>query len=100
VTPDGPRGPRFKFKPGAIFAGQISGKPVVPLAFAAKPAFVLDTWDKFVLPVPFSRVTIAIGEPYIPPAEMNDEQMTEAQREMERRMLEAFRLARKALDAR
>jgi lysophospholipid acyltransferase (LPLAT)-like uncharacterized protein len=98
VTPDGPRGPRFKFKPGAIFAGQISGKPVVPLAFAAKPAFVLDTWDKFVLPVPFARVTIAIGEPFMPPAEMSDEQMAEARREMERRMLDTFHVARTALN--
>lgn len=97
VTPDGPRGPRFKFKPGAIFAGQISGKPVVPLAFAAKPAFVLKTWDKFVLPVPFGRVTIAIGEPFIPPSEMNDEKMAEAQLEMERRMHETYRAARATL---
>jgi lysophospholipid acyltransferase (LPLAT)-like uncharacterized protein len=99
VTPDGPRGPRFKFKPGAIFAGQISGKPVVPLAFAAKPAFVLNTWDKFVLPVPFGRVTIAIGEPFVPPAEMSDEQMAEAQRDMEARMHDTYRKARAALDA-
>lgn len=98
VTPDGPRGPRFKFKAGAIFAAQISGKPVVPLAFAAKPAFVLDTWDKFIIPVPFGRVTIAIGEPFFPPAEMTDEQMAQAQREMERRMLATYRLARDALD--
>jgi lysophospholipid acyltransferase (LPLAT)-like uncharacterized protein len=100
LTPDGPRGPRFKFKPGAIFAAQISGKPVVPLAFAARPAFVLKTWDKFVLPVPFSRVTIAIGEPLFPPAEMTDEQMVEAQREMERRLLETFRLASESLKRR
>jgi lysophospholipid acyltransferase (LPLAT)-like uncharacterized protein len=97
VTPDGPRGPRFKFKPGAIFAAQISGKPVVPMAFAAKPAFVLKTWDKFVLPIPFSRVTIAIGEPFFPPAEMSDEQMKQSVQEMERRMLETFQLAHIAL---
>jgi lysophospholipid acyltransferase (LPLAT)-like uncharacterized protein len=96
VTPDGPRGPRFKFKPGAIFAGQISGKPVVPLAFMAKPAFVLKTWDKFVLPVPFSRVIIAIGEPFFPPAELADEAMAAAQREMEARMLATFKMARDA----
>jgi lysophospholipid acyltransferase (LPLAT)-like uncharacterized protein len=97
VTPDGPRGPRFKFKPGAIFAGQISKKPVVPIAFAAKPAFVLNTWDKFVLPVPFSRVTIAIGEPYLPPNRLSDEEMTAAQEEMERRMLATYELARSTL---
>jgi lysophospholipid acyltransferase (LPLAT)-like uncharacterized protein len=100
VTPDGPRGPRFKFKPGAIFAAQISGKPVVPVAYAARPAFVLKTWDKFILPVPFGKVCIALGEPYFPPPEMTDEQMQEAQREMERRMHETYKQARAALDAR
>jgi lysophospholipid acyltransferase (LPLAT)-like uncharacterized protein len=99
VTPDGPRGPRFKFKPGAIFAAQISRKPVVPVAFAAKPAFILDTWDKFVLPVPFGRVTVAIGEPYFPAHRMNDEEMLAAQEEMERRMLATYRLARDSLAA-
>jgi lysophospholipid acyltransferase (LPLAT)-like uncharacterized protein len=97
VTPDGPRGPRFKFKPGAIFAAQISGKPVVPVAFAARPAFVLKTWDKFVIPVPFGRVTIAIGEPFFPAKRMTDEQMEDAQRDMERRMLATYQLARDAL---
>lgn len=97
VTPDGPKGPRFKFKPGAIFAAQISGKPVVPMAFAAQPAFVLKTWDKFVIPVPFGRVYIALGEPYFPAADMTDEQMREAQREMERRLHETYRQAHAAL---
>jgi lysophospholipid acyltransferase (LPLAT)-like uncharacterized protein len=97
VTPDGPRGPRFKFKPGAIFASQISGKPVVPLAFAARPAFVLKTWDKFVFPMPFARVTIAVGEPFFAPSDMTDEQMQAAQTEMEKRMLETYRAARDSL---
>jgi len=99
VTPDGPRGPRFKFKPGALFAAQISGKPVVPLAFAAQPAFVLKTWDKFVIPVPFGRVCIAIGEPYFMAADSSDEQMKNAQREMEQRMLETYREAKRALES-
>jgi lysophospholipid acyltransferase (LPLAT)-like uncharacterized protein len=65
ITPDGPRGPRFEFKGGAITIAQLCGVPVVPLAFAARPARVLGTWDKFVLPFPFSRMVIAIGEPSI-----------------------------------
>lgn len=97
VTPDGPRGPRFKFKPGAIFTAQVTGKPVVPMAYAARPAFVLKTWDKFVIPVPFGRVCIALGEPYLPPAELNDEQMQLAQREMERRMLETYKMAKEGV---
>ena len=100
VTPDGPRGPRFKFKPGALFAAQISGKPVIPLAFAARPAAVLKMWDKFVFPLPFGRVVIVIGEPYFMPEQSSDEQMEKAQREMEQRMLETFREAKRILDAR
>lgn len=100
VTPDGPRGPRFKFKPGALFTGQISRKPVVPMAFAARPARVLKTWDKFVIPWPFSRIYIALGEPCIPPAELTDEQMQALQVEMEQRMQATFKLAKQALEAR
>jgi len=98
LTPDGPRGPRFKFKPGAIFAAQISGKPVVPLAFAARPARVLKTWDKFVIPIPFGKICVAIGEPYYPPAQMTDAQMQEAQLEMKRRMHATYRAAKAGLE--
>ncbi len=69
ITPDGPLGPRFVFKPGALFVSQLCGRPVVPLSYAAKPAYLLRTWDKFVIPVPFARVVIAVGEPVTVPRE-------------------------------
>ena len=97
ITPDGPRGPRFKFKPGAIYASQISGKPVIPFAFAARPAKVLRTWDKFVLAIPFGRICIAVGEPFFAPAELNEEQMQQAQRDMEQRLQATYRMAQVAL---
>lgn len=62
VTPDGPKGPRFKFKPGAILLAQMSGRPMLPMAYAASRAWLIQ-WDKFVIPVPFARISIAIGEP-------------------------------------
>lgn len=103
ITPDGPRGPRFVLKPGAIFVAQIAGKPVVPVAFAAKTAWVLKTWDKFVIPAPFTRVCIAVGEPFFPAADLSgergDERMESARREVERSMLETFRRARRALES-
>jgi lysophospholipid acyltransferase (LPLAT)-like uncharacterized protein len=97
ITPDGPRGPRFVLKPGAVFTAQVTGKAIVPIAYAAKPAWMLKTWDKFIIPPPFARIRIAIGEPYFPPAEMTDGEMATAQREVERRLLETFRTARDAL---
>ena len=100
ITPDGPRGPRFKLKPGAIFTAQISRKAVVPIAFAAHPAWVLKTWDKFIVTSPFARIVIAIGEPYYPAKRLSDEEMEAAQREMERRLHETFKLAQAELNRR
>ncbi len=99
ITPDGPRGPRFRLKPGAIFTAQIAGTAVAPIAYAAKPALVLKTWDKFIIPSPFAKICIAIGEPYSPPAQMDATQMEAAQREVERRLLETYREARRSLES-
>ena len=97
ITPDGPRGPRFKLKPGAIFAAQISRKAVVPIAYAARPAWVLKTWDKFIVPPPFARIVIAVGEPYYPARRLDDSEMEAAQAELERRLHETFKVAKAAL---
>ena len=63
ITPDGPRGPVHEFKPGAVMLSQITGKPILPVAVAASRTFTFNTWDKFELPLPFSRVAIVYGEP-------------------------------------
>lgn len=97
ITPDGPRGPRFVFKGGALFMSQLCKTPVVPLAFAAKPAWVFKSWDKFALPVPFSRVVIAVGEPRIVPLNLSEEQMLALQAEMAGHMHAAFQQAWTAL---
>lgn len=97
ITPDGPRGPRFEFKPGAVFTAQISRAPIVPFAFAGRPARVLSTWDKFVLPLPFSRVVIAVGDPVHVPRELTDEARDRLTAEMPQRMHETYKRAAAAL---
>jgi lysophospholipid acyltransferase (LPLAT)-like uncharacterized protein len=93
ITPDGPRGPRFTFKPGALFVSQLCGKPVVPLAYAASPAFVLKTWDKFVIPFPFGRVVIAVGEPLQVPRDTKVDALEPLQEEMQRRLQATYQAA-------
>jgi lysophospholipid acyltransferase (LPLAT)-like uncharacterized protein len=63
TTADGPRGPRYEFKPGAIMMARIGGTPIVPLAAAADRAWYLRRWDRFMIPKPFARVAVGIGEP-------------------------------------
>lgn len=65
VTPDGPRGPAQSFAPGALIAAQRSGAPIVLLRAVADRAWRLRSWDRFIIPKPFARLTIYVGEPLL-----------------------------------
>ena len=62
-TPDGPRGPARVMKLGVVSAAQATGLPVIPVAFAADRKRNLRSWDRMVVPLPFSRVVFVYGEP-------------------------------------
>lgn len=68
TTADGPRGPQYEIKSGFIVMARIGGIPALPVACAAAWTWELDRWDDFMIPLPFSRVVYAIGEPYSIPA--------------------------------
>lgn len=63
ITPDGPRGPARTFAPGALIVAQRTGAPVVTMAAGASRAWRLKSWDSFLIPKPFARVTVAYGDP-------------------------------------
>lgn len=63
LTPDGPRGPRHEVKPGALAAAQMTGLPLLPLAVRVSSAWTLGSWDRFLVPKPFSAIRIE----YLPP---------------------------------
>jgi lysophospholipid acyltransferase (LPLAT)-like uncharacterized protein len=63
VTPDGPRGPAEQFAAGTLIAAQQTGVPVVLMAAAAHRAWRLGSWDRFIIPKPWTRITVAYSEP-------------------------------------
>ncbi len=63
TTPDGPRGPVFELKTGTVLMSRIGGAPLLPIGYAADRAWVMNTWDKFMVPKPFAKIVIAVGEP-------------------------------------
>jgi lysophospholipid acyltransferase (LPLAT)-like uncharacterized protein len=65
VTPDGPRGPARSFAPGALIAAQRGRAAVIAVGLAANRAWRLSSWDRFVIPKPFSRVRIAYSDPVL-----------------------------------
>jgi hypothetical protein len=64
ITPDGPRGPAYELGPGIIFLAQKSGAPVVPMNLEYSRCWRLGSWDRFIVPQPFSKVRVLIDKPY------------------------------------
>ncbi|NIN71316.1 MAG: DUF374 domain-containing protein [Gemmatimonadetes bacterium] len=62
ITPDGPQGPREKLKPGALQAARMTGAPVIPVMAGTPRAWWFEGWDSFMVPKPFARIRVAIGE--------------------------------------
>ena len=98
VTVDGPTGPAKEVKPGIIDMSKKSGSPLIPYAPIAERYWSFNSWDRFKLPKPFSRVVIYYGKPLYVPKNIsgNDfddlkEKYKEAIEEGELKSLEAFK---------
>jgi lysophospholipid acyltransferase (LPLAT)-like uncharacterized protein len=72
ITPDGPKGPRMRAKPGIAAAARAAGVPILPVTYSVRRRVVLGSWDRFVVALPFARGVYVIGEP-IDPEESDDE---------------------------
>ncbi len=71
TTPDGPRGPERRFKQGTVLLAQLSGAPIYPMSIAASGARRLASWDRFIVPKPFSRIAAVVGEPVFVPEDLD-----------------------------
>lgn len=74
-TLDGPRGPRYKVKPGPVALGRSSGVPLAMFHIAVEKAWVLNTWDRLIIPRPFSRTLIRLGKIIQVPSDATDEDL-------------------------
>jgi hypothetical protein len=78
ITPDGPDGPAMRAKPGIVAVARLSGAPMIPLAYATSRRRILQSWDRFHLPLPFTRGIIIWGEPVMVAANADDTAMEQA----------------------
>ena len=63
ITPDGPRGPKYQVADGVISLAQLTGAPIVPISYTLTWKITLNSWDGFMIPLPFSRVTLHLAAP-------------------------------------
>ncbi|MCX7770008.1 MAG: lysophospholipid acyltransferase family protein [Proteobacteria bacterium] len=73
ITPDGPKGPAEKVKDGVIFISKLTGFPILPVTYSVKKKKILNTWDSFIVPKPFTKGLFICGEPIYVPKDISDE---------------------------
>lgn len=84
ITPDGPRGPRYRVQEGVVALAQLTGLPLLPVGYRLHPKIEARSWDRFQIPLPFSRVDVFFGQPLRIPRRADADE-----REALRRQLEA-----------
>jgi hypothetical protein len=76
ITPDGPRGPRYQIQPGLIRLAQATRRPIVAVTYQLKWKLLLNSWDRFYVPLPFSACRLVTGEPIFVPENASEAELT------------------------
>jgi 3-deoxy-D-manno-octulosonic-acid transferase len=88
MTADVPPGPARRVGPGVIMLARLSGRPVLPVAAISSRFLVLNTWSRFIVNLPFSRLALLAGEPLYAPRGASEAELEELRLELERRIEE------------
>jgi hypothetical protein len=86
ITPDGPRGPCYTVQEGAMALAQITGLPALPVSYHLGWKYRLKSWDRFQIPLPFSRCEIVLGRPLSVPPKMSDTERESLRQQLETEM--------------
>ena len=88
ITPDGPKGPKYKAQEGIIALAQLTGATIIPVSATVSSKWTTKSWDAFQIPKPFARCDLHLNTPLKAPREATDEEREALRAELERRMAE------------
>ncbi|MFN3613639.1 MAG: lysophospholipid acyltransferase family protein [Rubrimonas sp.] len=97
IAIDGPRGPRMRAQPGVAALSVAAGAPVVPIAFATRRGRVMNSWDRFIVPMPFDRGVLMFGEAMAPPEGAGEAVVAAHLAAIEARLIEMTQTADRAV---
>lgn len=87
ITPDGPRGPMYTVQPGIIAIAQITGRPILPVAYRHGWKFCTRSWDRFQIPLPFTRCEVCFGAPIHVPRDASSEDRERIRNELQQALM-------------
>ena len=77
ITPDGPQGPRHVVQRGVIELARLTAAPIIPVAYSASRKKIFNSWDHFILPLPFCKVIYVYGEAIFIPRNLSEKELEE-----------------------
>jgi lysophospholipid acyltransferase (LPLAT)-like uncharacterized protein len=95
ITPDGPRGPLMRASNGAITLAKLTGAPILPISYSVSSWKIFQSWDRFILPMPFTKGTFIWGEAIEISKDANDTELKTAKDKLEKNLMEITRKADK-----
>ncbi|MGD0211189.1 MAG: lysophospholipid acyltransferase family protein [Desulfomonilia bacterium] len=90
---DGPKGPFGVVKPGLLVIAQHSGMPILPAIVSSEKRWVFNSWDKFMVPKPFSRVIIMFDKETYIPSDIDSDEFERLRLSIQERLYELYREA-------
>jgi lysophospholipid acyltransferase (LPLAT)-like uncharacterized protein len=88
MIPDGPRGPRHYLKPGTLYIAQRSNAYLLPILFSSKRKMEFNSWDRFILPMPFSKSIVIYGAPINVPKDLSQQQVEQLRIKFQEEMIQ------------
>lgn len=99
MIPDGPRGPLYHFKLGVAVLAQMSQAPILPVALAAERCWRLKSWDRLIVPKPFSRIVMVVGPPQMVSRALSSVELEGERQRLQDLLVDLTRRAESALGA-
>lgn len=98
ITPDGPKGPKEKVKEGIIKLAQITETSIIPLVWTTNKFKLINSWDNFVLPYPFSKGVYSFGKPIYVKKQINEYELETARQKLENEIKRLTKLVENKLN--
>ncbi len=91
LSPDGPGGPSLRVQEGALYFAKMSGAPIIPVCYSCSRAWLQDRWDRYLVALPFSKITCNIGNPVFVPKKSTPQEFEEIRKNIEDFMVAQMR---------
>lgn len=91
LSPDGPGGPSLRVQDGAMYFAKMSGAPIIPVCYSAKRAWFQDRWDRYLVALPFNKLTVNVGDPIFVPKKCSAQEFEAIRQQVENIMVAQVR---------